>query len=100
MRLTFVLELAGEKASDLNTLFDKGFDPTWSILDAEAIILFGGIYCCKEDPGYILLKQLLQQYPEKTFYIAHGHHLSDDFKGNPKIFSNRHMKLEFEKPEN
>ena len=99
MRYTFLIELAGEKAGDLKTLHGMGFDPTWSILGAEAIILFGGIYCCKEDLGYILLKQLTEQYPEKTFYIAHGHHLSNDFKNNPKIFSNRHMKLEFEKAE-
>lgn len=91
MKLTYLFEFAGEKAGNLNTLYSLGFDPTWSILDAEAIILYGGLYCCEKDPGYVLLKELTRQHPDKTFYIVKGNGLHENFKQNTQIIYCRDM---------
>lgn len=87
-KLIFLIQLQNEKIT-LDALYELGFDPTWSILDAEAIILFGGLYCCEKDPGYILLKELTRQYPNKTFYIVKGNSLHDNFKQNANIIYSR-----------
>lgn len=87
----FLIELGKEKA-DLATLdkADLG-NLTFSIFDAEAIILFDGSYCCEKDPGAILLRELIRQHPDKTFYIVKGNGLHETFKQNSNIIYSREL---------
>lgn len=76
----FLIEL-GNKKADL-TILDKADlgKLTFSIFDAEIIILFGGLYCCENDPGYILLRELTRLHPDKIFYVIKGNGLHENFK--------------------
>lgn len=88
------MELTSDQAN-IEEIKSKGYELVTSIFDADTVILFGGIYCCEEDPGYTILDQISSKHPTKSILVVHGHHLHEKYLNKPNISHNRFMKFEF-----
>jgi hypothetical protein len=82
MKKIYLFEMGGYKLTRL-AITSQGHELVPSIYEADAVVLYGESYK-KGELGYLLLKQLIKDHPEKRFYI-HGARIDSEFLDGPVL---------------